>query len=276
MTRYEALNILGLSVNATFSEGQAAYRRLLKVHHPDKGGDTAMTQRIIAAWKCLKDSLPTKRPASRSEASSETSRPSTGGTRTRTNNSVYVQWNTIQTLFRNDKYVQFRYFWQTIEPKHDPDLPTLKLRFISHGKSFDKYSDRDFIFGIFIYKHLLDVGIRVADWHYYEFVGLGAEFKALDPEDEKYLGKIIAGETYNVNIYRDGESENFDEFVIYEVSPGKFSLEPPSQRNNTNEEMLFVCEKCGSEQWVRLAAPEKRIHSFCYICDSFQTFNLKG
>lgn len=50
---------LGVAKNATPEEIKKAYRRLASIHHPDKGGDTAMFQNIQTAYDVLSD--PNKR-----------------------------------------------------------------------------------------------------------------------------------------------------------------------------------------------------------------------
>lgn len=46
--------ILGVAVDASLQEVQAAYRRLAREHHPDKGGDIAQFQRVAAAFRALR------------------------------------------------------------------------------------------------------------------------------------------------------------------------------------------------------------------------------
>lgn len=55
-THYETL---GVSKTATPDEIKKAYRKLASKHHPDKGGDTAMFQKIEEAYRVLSD--PNKR-----------------------------------------------------------------------------------------------------------------------------------------------------------------------------------------------------------------------
>ena len=43
-------DILGVKENATESECKKAYIRLIKIHHPDKGGDPQNFQNIQNAW----------------------------------------------------------------------------------------------------------------------------------------------------------------------------------------------------------------------------------
>ena len=46
---------LGVAKNATPDDIKKAYRRLASIHHPDKGGDTAMFQQIQIAYDTLSD-----------------------------------------------------------------------------------------------------------------------------------------------------------------------------------------------------------------------------
>lgn len=46
---------LGVARNATPDDIKKAYRRLAGIHHPDKGGDTAMFQKIQSAYETLSD-----------------------------------------------------------------------------------------------------------------------------------------------------------------------------------------------------------------------------
>jgi DnaJ-class molecular chaperone len=48
-------NTLGVARNANPDEIKKAYRRLAAIHHPDKGGDTAMFQKIQTAYETLSD-----------------------------------------------------------------------------------------------------------------------------------------------------------------------------------------------------------------------------
>lgn len=50
---------LGVAKNATPDEIKKAYRKLASQHHPDKGGDTAMFQKVEEAYRILSD--PAKR-----------------------------------------------------------------------------------------------------------------------------------------------------------------------------------------------------------------------
>ncbi len=47
--------ILGLSPTANTAEIKSAYRKLVKKHHPDKGGDPNNIIKINAAWELLRD-----------------------------------------------------------------------------------------------------------------------------------------------------------------------------------------------------------------------------
>ena len=48
---------LGLKVNATKSEIKSSYRRLVKKHHPDAGGEKSKFLAIQIAWETLNDPL---------------------------------------------------------------------------------------------------------------------------------------------------------------------------------------------------------------------------
>lgn len=52
MTHYDTL---GVSRTATPEEIKRAYRKLASQHHPDKGGDTAMFQKVEEAYRVLSD-----------------------------------------------------------------------------------------------------------------------------------------------------------------------------------------------------------------------------
>jgi DnaJ-class molecular chaperone len=45
--------ILGLTNLATIAEIKTAYRKLMFIHHPDKGGDVEKAKKIIAAYQYL-------------------------------------------------------------------------------------------------------------------------------------------------------------------------------------------------------------------------------
>jgi len=51
--RAEALGILELSSGASRAAVKAAHRRLVKLHHPDMGGDAEVFRRINAAYQLL-------------------------------------------------------------------------------------------------------------------------------------------------------------------------------------------------------------------------------
>lgn len=51
-THYE---VLGIKEDASAREINAAFRRLVKKHHPDKGGDPATFQRVTEAYNVLKN-----------------------------------------------------------------------------------------------------------------------------------------------------------------------------------------------------------------------------
>ena len=46
--------ILKVHANAKLEDIKKAYRELVKIHHPDKGGDTKVMLKINAAWEILK------------------------------------------------------------------------------------------------------------------------------------------------------------------------------------------------------------------------------
>lgn len=52
--RRQAYVELGLEPGASFAEVKRAHRRLVKLHHTDKGGDLEKIKRINAAWTLLK------------------------------------------------------------------------------------------------------------------------------------------------------------------------------------------------------------------------------
>jgi curved DNA-binding protein CbpA len=53
MTRPEALEVLGLSSSASKSDIQAAYLRLMRAAHPDRGGSDWIAARINQARDVL-------------------------------------------------------------------------------------------------------------------------------------------------------------------------------------------------------------------------------
>jgi len=46
-------DVLGISCSATDAEIKKAFIALIKIHHPDKGGDVEKAQKIIAAYQQL-------------------------------------------------------------------------------------------------------------------------------------------------------------------------------------------------------------------------------
>ena len=55
MTRKEALEILGLPMDASDMDIRSAYKRLMSVNHPDKGGSDWMAAKLNDAKKTLLD-----------------------------------------------------------------------------------------------------------------------------------------------------------------------------------------------------------------------------
>ena len=49
-----AFQILGISEDTEFAAARKTYRRLVKIHHPDKGGTVGRFQKIQAAWEVIK------------------------------------------------------------------------------------------------------------------------------------------------------------------------------------------------------------------------------
>jgi len=53
MRESDPLAVLGLSTIPSLNELKNLYRKLMKEHHPDKGGDPQMCKKIIAAYTVL-------------------------------------------------------------------------------------------------------------------------------------------------------------------------------------------------------------------------------
>ncbi len=62
MNTTDAVEVLGLSGRVDQATVKAAYRRLARHHHPDRGGDVARFQRIQQAYEVLVDTLPGPSP----------------------------------------------------------------------------------------------------------------------------------------------------------------------------------------------------------------------
>jgi len=52
---HDPYKVLGISSSASREEVKAAYRRLVKEHHPDAGGDKQTILSLNAAWAILGD-----------------------------------------------------------------------------------------------------------------------------------------------------------------------------------------------------------------------------
>jgi molecular chaperone DnaJ len=78
--------VLGVSPGATAAEIKAAYRALVKRHHPDAGGDDSMILELNAAWEVLGDVERRRRHDHRHQpgAASGSREPGVGGMGTRT------------------------------------------------------------------------------------------------------------------------------------------------------------------------------------------------
>lgn len=46
-------SVLGISISSSYEEARASYRRLVKLYHPDVGGDVAKFREVQEAWKLL-------------------------------------------------------------------------------------------------------------------------------------------------------------------------------------------------------------------------------
>ena len=57
MQKNNIYSIFGVSQNANKTELKAAYRRLVKKHHPDTGGDKNKFLEIQLAWETLNDPI---------------------------------------------------------------------------------------------------------------------------------------------------------------------------------------------------------------------------
>ena len=52
--RKDPYQILKVHPSAKLEEIKKAYRKLVKIHHPDKGGDSAVMLEVNSAWEILK------------------------------------------------------------------------------------------------------------------------------------------------------------------------------------------------------------------------------
>jgi molecular chaperone DnaJ len=55
MSKRDYYEVLGINKNATADEIKKAYRKLVKIHHPDKGGDETLFKEISEAYEILSD-----------------------------------------------------------------------------------------------------------------------------------------------------------------------------------------------------------------------------
>ncbi len=55
-SRKDLYDVLGVGIHASSTEIKAAYRNLVKLHHPDAGGDEKKILELNAAWEVLRDS----------------------------------------------------------------------------------------------------------------------------------------------------------------------------------------------------------------------------
>ena len=49
--------VLGLSPDVTYAQAKSRFRALMLEHHPDRGGNAATCERVIAAWTLIKESF---------------------------------------------------------------------------------------------------------------------------------------------------------------------------------------------------------------------------
>ena len=83
--------VLGVSPSATAAEIKAAYRALVKQHHPDAGGDAAAMLALNAAWEVLSDVQRRRdHDHQRSSARATTGRVSTASSRA--SDAALEQW----------------------------------------------------------------------------------------------------------------------------------------------------------------------------------------
>lgn len=72
-SRDQAAQLLGVSPGAPATEVRRAYRRLVREHHPDVGGDVTGFQQLQQAYECLASTAP--RPSSGAVPRASPSRP---------------------------------------------------------------------------------------------------------------------------------------------------------------------------------------------------------
>lgn len=59
----EALKVLGLPATASLDEAKRAYRALMMIHHPDRGGSHEKALQLNEAWAQLRDGVTITRPS---------------------------------------------------------------------------------------------------------------------------------------------------------------------------------------------------------------------
>jgi molecular chaperone DnaJ len=87
--------VLGLTPAASPAQIKAAYRALVKRHHPDAGGDDQRILALNAAWEVLRDQVRTATPGTGSTpdtAPTEPGRPRAGQRRGASGDQLLLEW----------------------------------------------------------------------------------------------------------------------------------------------------------------------------------------